>query len=53
MADGGKITAILDLDASRVRAGAQEAGLELSDIQLTSIFNYSQRGSKVLQSFRD
>ena len=31
----------------------QEAGLELSDIQLTSIFNYSQRGSKVLQSFRD
>ena len=31
----------------------QEAGLELSDIQLTSIFNYSHRGSKVLQSFRD
>ena len=31
----------------------REAGLELTDIQLTAIFNYSQRGAKVLESFRD
>ena len=34
-------------------ADIKEAGLELSDIQLTAIFNYSQRGAKVLESFRD
>ena len=31
----------------------REAGLELTDIQLTAIFNYSQRGAKVLESFRN
>lgn len=30
----------------------REAGLELTDIQLTAIFNYSQRGAKVLENFR-
>ena len=31
----------------------REAGLELTDIQLTAIFNYSQRGAKVFESFRN
>ncbi len=31
----------------------KEAGLELTDIQLTAIFNYSQRGAKVLENFRN
>lgn len=30
----------------------KNAGLELTDIQLTAIFNYSQRGAKVLEQFR-
>lgn len=33
-------------------ADIKEAGLELTDIQLTAIFNYSQRGAKVLEQFR-
>ena len=31
----------------------KEAGLELTDIQLTAIFNYSQAGSKILSNFRN
>ena len=31
----------------------EEAGLELTDIQLTAIFNYSQRGLNGLESFRN
>ena len=31
----------------------EEAGLELTDIQLTAIFNYSQRGVNGLESFRN
>ena len=34
-------------------ADIREAGLELSDIQLTAIFNYSQRGVNALEMFRD
>ena len=30
----------------------RNAGVELTDIQLTAIFNYSQRGAKVLEQFR-
>lgn len=33
-------------------ADIEEAGLELSDIQLTAIFNYSQRGVDGLEPFR-
>lgn len=33
-------------------AEIKEAGLELTDIQLTAIFNYSQRGAKALEQFR-
>lgn len=31
----------------------REAGLELTDTQLTAIFNFSQRGARALESFRD
>lgn len=33
-------------------ADIKEAGLELTDIQLTAIFNFSQRGAKALEGFR-
>ena len=53
MADGGKITAILDLDASRVRAGAQEAvqaiqGISDNMSSMESSFKSVEKAGKLL-----
>ena len=53
MADGGKITAILDLDASRVRAGAQEAvqaiqGISDNMSNMESSFKSVEKAGKLL-----
>lgn len=53
MANGGKITAILDLDASRVRQGSQEAVQAIEGIQnsmngVESSFKSVEKAGKLL-----